>query len=484
MVYLRGDRSITASSLTTSSTILRTTGTLKQNTQADISVPATKFVAVNNPYAAAVDMRLITKTAGVQDFFYIWDPKLGGAYGLGAFQLFSKQSGDYVVTPGGGSYGAGGSINNFIKSGQAFFVRGSASAGTVTFKENAKAGGSSVVSTARHGFQQSVRANLFVVAADTTLLADGILANFDDSASNAVDYNDALKIANGSENVSLKRNGTLLSIESRQSVSTSDTLFLNLSGLRIQHYKWELVNTGMDQDGITGFITDSYLNTITPLNMNGITEVSFAVENIAGSYAANRFMIVFKMAVVLPVNITGISANRISNNNIAVDFNTENEVNMMQYEVERSSDAMNFGSIGTIAPKANNGGSANYIYYDLKPLGGNNYYRIKAISIGGRIQYSAIVKVAPGKNVMSINVYPNPVVDKTMNVQFSNQAEGIYSLILSNIAGQVVYQNSISVNNSNTVRSVSLKTGITSGKYELVVLSSDGSKTVQQIIIL
>lgn len=484
MVYLRGDRSITASSTTTTSAILRTTGTLKQNTQADVVVPAGKFVAVNNPYAAAVDMRLISKTTGVQDFFYVWDPKLGGNYGLGAFQLFSKQGANYVVTPGGGSYGPGGSVNNFIKSGQGFFVRGATGTGTISFKENAKASGSNAISTSREGFEQSVRANLFVVMADTSLMADGVLVNFDDNSSNMVDDNDAVKIANGSENVSLVRAGTMLSIENRQSVSDCDSLFLNLTGLRVQNYKWELNLSNLAQGGLSAFLTDSYLNTTRPLDMNGITEVNFSVENMAGSYAANRFMIVLRKVVVLPVNISTISAYRNGNSSIAVNFNSDNEINMKHFEVERSADAANFTAITNLAPKATNGGSANYIYNDVKPLSGDNFYRIKAISVNGSVQYSAVVKVSPVKSTAGINVYPNPVVNKMMNIQFSNQETGNYSLSLINQFGQAVYQNDIKVNGNNSIRTVSLSAGIAAGNYELVVTTPGGIKTVQQLIIL
>ena len=69
---------------------------------------AGKFASIGNPYASALDMRTITKT-GLKDFFYVWDPKLGGSNGLGAYQTFSKDGhGDYVIIPGDGSYGASG----------------------------------------------------------------------------------------------------------------------------------------------------------------------------------------------------------------------------------------------------------------------------------------------------------------------------------------------------------------------------------------
>ncbi len=130
-------------------------------------------------------MRNITKT-GVKDFFYVWDAALAGAYGYGGYQTFSNNgSGNYVITPGGGSYGASGSISNYIQSGQAFFVQGDVGGGSLTFKEAAKTTGSGVVSVAPPVPTPQLRANLYGINTDnSTYMADGLLINYDDNYSN------------------------------------------------------------------------------------------------------------------------------------------------------------------------------------------------------------------------------------------------------------------------------------------------------------
>lgn len=444
MVYLRGDRSITAASVTTSATILRTTGTLKQNTQANITVAANKFAAVSNPYAAAIDMRNISKSAGVQDFFYVWDPKLGGTYGLGAFQTFSKDGSDYVVTPGGGSYGDIGSVSNYINSGDAFFVKGNASGGTITLKENAKAGGNNVVSAGRNSLEnvtinararnlvmnlklsnetvvatkvtavntvsQSLRANLYVVSADGTTLADGILANFSERYSNDVDADDAVKNANGSENVSLKRDGQLLAVERRYTAADNDTLFLNLTGVRVQNYKWSCKLSNMSQKGLVAFLVDSYLHTTTALNMNGTTDVNFDVANIPASYAADRFMIVFKKEIKPTKSET---------------------VSFM-----RTADA----TAETVTEKEN--------------------------------------------STTGISVYPNPVEGKQMNIRFANLQETVYNISLTNQAGQVVYSGKINVTGKNAVQQVKLNAATAAGTYTLMIVGENGTRSTQSVLIL
>ena len=135
-VFVRGDRSVTAINQAANPTVLRTKGTLftPLNPPPLATVLANKFESIGNPYAAPLDVRNILKTGGVDEFFYVWDPRLGGAHGVGAFQTLYKSGTDYIVTPGGND-GAPDSIHNFIQSGQAFLVQATAANGTVSFVE-------------------------------------------------------------------------------------------------------------------------------------------------------------------------------------------------------------------------------------------------------------------------------------------------------------------------------------------------------------
>ena len=122
MVFIRGDRTAIAFNSVPTQTVLRTKGSLYTGDQAPIPVSAGKFACIGNPYASALDMRNITKT-GLKEFFSVWDPNLGGSTGNGGYQTFTYTGGDYVITPGMGSYGPSGSVSNYIQSGQAFLIQ-------------------------------------------------------------------------------------------------------------------------------------------------------------------------------------------------------------------------------------------------------------------------------------------------------------------------------------------------------------------------
>ena len=212
---------------------------------------AGKFESIGNPYASALDMRNIIKTGGVNEFFQVWDPRLGGGSNYGAFQTFFKSGSDYKVNPGGGSYGPFGTINNFIQSGQAFIVQATGTSGTVSFAESSKANGSALFSRPNYApqVQKILQTGLYIVNADgSTTIVDGVLNNFDDSYSNAIDGLDAKKSFNTGENLSIKTAGQLLVIERKHTITQQDTIFLNLTGVRVQQYQFQFnadnINTG------------------------------------------------------------------------------------------------------------------------------------------------------------------------------------------------------------------------------------------------
>ncbi len=450
-------------------------------------MPANQFMVVGNPYAAPIDLNNVKKQ-GLQDVFYVWDPKAGGGYGLGAYQTLMKKGNGYVVFPGGGSYGAQLSAANTIESGQAFFVKATAAGGTIQFEEKNKQTGSRMVFRAPAENSAMLRATLYSVTADSTTLLDAAMVDFDSAYSNSVDADDIAKFTNGSENVSIKNGASLLMADRRNGLTAQDTIRLNLTGVRVQSYKWSISMEYMNANGPVAFLKDAYSNTLTPLNMDGTTEYAFNMVNIPGAYAANRFSIVFSEALVLPVSITGIAASRSASksSDVLVEWKVENEIGIQQYEVEFSSNGSTFSAFSKMDALAGNNGSKAYSQTHTQALEADNFYRIKAISNSGLVQYSAIVKVSAAKkgSVSAISVYPNPVVNKNMNVQFANKPAGTYAVKLLNQSGAVIFQNKVQINNSNAASKLQLPGNTAAGTYQLVVTDGNAARTVLQVVVL
>ncbi len=485
MIFVRGDYSATPTNSVSTATNLRIKGNINKGDQ-QFTVGAGKFLSLGNPYPSAVSAAQILTAGGTQlnNNYLAWDPSLNGTYNVGGYQTISDVgSGFYKAVPGGTDlYQSLVSYPN-IQSGQSIFLfNNSATSLTFNLTESMKVNGSSGALSRTNTFfdRELISSTLFTSA---NIIADGNLVAFDDELTNNIDRDDAKKISNSGENFGLLRNGEKLAIEARARISDRDTIFYNMSNIRQAAYKLAIMPENFQNPAsISALIVDKYLSTETAIDLAGDTTwINFSGTAAAASRAADRFMLVFKAAAAgpLPVTLTGISANRNPDRSIAIRWTVENEVNIEKYEIERSADGRNFTGIITADPTNSNAYTKN----DLSPLVADNFYRIKAITMGGYTQYSAIVKVTPLQELASITVSPNPVIDGRAQVRFVNQTAGTYELKLFNQSGQLMQQELVKVNGSSFVKSFVLNNNFAGGVYQLTILNPDGTSTVQQLII-
>ncbi len=481
-IFVRGDRFYGPGN-PGSTTTLRSKGeiyTFATKPSFTFSAAPGSFIALGNPYASAVDLiELQVQNPNLEENFYFWDPTLAGSYGVGGYQNISQSTG-YLPTPSSNLYKFDKTYTK-MQSGQAIFVKSAASAPnpiTISFKENMKKDSSLQFSRGGNQAAEIVMLSTMIYSSNGDL-ADGNRVVFAENYSNAVDRYDAIKITNGGINFGLLREQKKLIVEARQPMSATDTLFYNMSNLGNGSFKLGF-SVQYIPAGNEAYLIDKFLQSRTPISLGDSSYYNFTTTAVAASKAADRFMMVFKPAAgPLPVTITGISANRNNDRSIAIRWTVENEVNIEKYEIERSADGRNF--TGIISAAATN--SSVYTKNDLSPLAADNFYRIKALTLGGYTQYSAIVKVAPLVELPSIVISPNPVADQRTQIKFVNQTAGIYEIKLINQSGQLMQKEKVKVAGNNFVKTFVLNNNFAGGVYQLDILNPDGSSTVQQLII-
>ncbi len=480
MVLVRGDRTATTLASPVTPTILRTKGVIKQSTQSPVTIasPATAFTSVGNPYPSRIDLRKMTPAPTLSTKIYIWDPyaTIGSAYGLGAYQTLTFDGSDFTVTPGGGSYPA--QNPNYIESGQAFFVGGNSAPYTITFKEDIKPSVNKLLSTPI-GMKQNIKVDLYAGISGKYILMDGAKADIGNNFSAGIDDNDALKISNSAENVALRRNGKLLSVERYSPIISNDTFYLNIKNMKVQSYQWKMNLNNLALGGMTAFLLDKYKQSQTALTLNSTTIVDFTVENVAGSYAQDRFSIVFTPAAVLPLTFTNVRANG-KKSAINVEWDVANETNIQQYEIDKSVDGTNYENVHTTTAK--NLPQSLYEWIDEQAATGFNYYRIKSVDVNGKIEYSKVVKVfmsVPGKG---ISVYPNPILGGVVRIQFKNQSSGIYGVRMFNKLGQAVVSKQITHAAGGSVELIQFDKKLSSGIYQLEITKPGGEQVNINVI--
>ncbi len=192
-----------------------------------------------------------------------------------------------------------------------------------------------------------------------------------------------------------------------------------------------------------------------------------------------RFSIVNAASIILPVKLINFKAYQKSSA-VHIDWTALNEINVDHYEVEKSVNGISFSMIGSVYVINNN--FVNYTKTDPSPLNGNNFYRIKAIDKNGAITYTSIVLVIICNSKTSINIYPNPVQNKIVNIEFKNLPKVRYNFILYSSTGRMVFSKTIKHDGGSAAQNFMLPLNVKPGVY-IVKLSNETSDFTSRIVV-
>ncbi|MFN0200855.1 MAG: T9SS type A sorting domain-containing protein [Bacteroidia bacterium] len=99
-----------------------------------------------------------------------------------------------------------------------------------------------------------------------------------------------------------------------------------------------------------------------------------------------------------------------------------NEQNTLYYQILRADENMNWAEISRITELHQGQNEGNYFYQDSEPLATQSFYKILKVNIDGETNSSNIVEMHAVQAVLSLNLYPNPVLNKATLQFYSNQA--------------------------------------------------------------
>lgn len=177
----------------------------------------------------------------------------------------------------------------------------------------------------------------------------------------------------------------------------------------------------------------------------------------------------------LPLHLIGFKAT-IAGKGIQLEWNTIAETNTQSFVVEYSTNGNNWTTLSSVAAK-NTATANSYSYFHAQPAEGSNYYRLKMVDINGSFTYSNVTfAVMGGKTDFSI--FPNPVKGKLF-VQWTSTKHEICTLIVTDIEGKTLLQQSANVQKGNNLFNVNTES-LAKGTYILMI---KGTKNVQQVFI-
>ncbi|MCO5229711.1 MAG: T9SS type A sorting domain-containing protein [Chitinophagales bacterium] len=177
---------------------------------------------------------------------------------------------------------------------------------------------------------------------------------------------------------------------------------------------------------------------------------------------------------ILPISLVHFYATK-DGDKAKLEWATASELNNKEFIVFRAKDAIDFKEIGRVRGAGNSNIPIDYVYYDLQPLDGYNYYRLAQVDYDGTTEFLGIRMLEFSEDNREIQLYPNPS-STNVNIYFS---KGVYSqLELIDVNSKVLY--SLSLANSDNWKDIDL-TNYSAGVY-FIRLIGDAKSDVKKLV--
>ncbi|MEI2710593.1 MAG: T9SS type A sorting domain-containing protein [Chitinophagaceae bacterium] len=165
----------------------------------------------------------------------------------------------------------------------------------------------------------------------------------------------------------------------------------------------------------------------------------------------------------LPVDFKSFSIIK-SNNTAQLSWIVGNEVNLNNYDVEKSTNGREFTKIGSVIAA----GKEKYNFNDKDLVNGINYYRIKSVDKDGAYKYSIIKSISHNANgKVEYSIYPNPAKNELV----IKNLVGTNDISLVDATGKVVLRQNNVTNGLIALNIASLPNGF------YTILINDGTET-------
>ena len=175
----------------------------------------------------------------------------------------------------------------------------------------------------------------------------------------------------------------------------------------------------------------------------------------------------------LPVTLLSFTGTNEGTKNI-LNWITGTEINNDYFEVQRSSDGINFVTIGIVKGHGNSTTINEYQFTDYTPASGVNYYRYVQHDYDNNIAYSPVIKLTVHSASSTFSVSPNPSTE-SFNVYFTDATGGEFSVL--DVLGQTLVTKTI----ESGIEKIEVGSDLARGAYILRYSGAGGVST--QLVI-
>ncbi len=182
----------------------------------------------------------------------------------------------------------------------------------------------------------------------------------------------------------------------------------------------------------------------------------------------------------LPVVISYFNSS-LSSNSIALSWGTSQEINNSGFNVERSTDMVNWNYVSFVKGSGTTNQQQNYHYTDKNLASGKYFYRLKQIDYNGNFEYfnlSSPVQIGTPSKFEVMQNFPNPFNPVTQ-ISFSLPEDSYVQLKVYDAAGKLVSE-VINVNIEKGYHIAAFNaSNLASGIYFYQLIAKDNTNNIQ-----
>lgn len=165
-------------------------------------------------------------------------------------------------------------------------------------------------------------------------------------------------------------------------------------------------------------------------------------------------------SVILPASLSSFTAAKQATA-VQLNWQTASEQNTLEYQILRSSNGIDFSTIGSVQAAGNSSSVKDYRFTDAQPFSGLNFYRLRVMNANGTTGLSKIVAVRFDAK-SGFEAWPNPVTT-SLNLQLTAPA-GPVAIRVIDPSGRTV--RAFEVRSAGTMLSTSIDmSGLVRGVY-------------------
>lgn len=181
----------------------------------------------------------------------------------------------------------------------------------------------------------------------------------------------------------------------------------------------------------------------------------------------------------LPVELLSFTGKTVGAENI-LEWSTATENNNDYFTLERSSNGYEFQELKVVDGAGNSNSLLNYMYEDISPIVGMNYYRLKQTDFDGYVKYCPTIIALEFTKPTEFVIYPNPSTDNITLFTSTSENENV-EIEITDVTGRVLLSNKqmIIKSQSNSGTSININ-NFAEGTYYIMIRDTNGKPITQK----